>query len=77
MISSFLVKLPNFGNQANTFLGILKKLPITFSGFASVAASYKNILCGRMGFGTRAQRLTKQTAKFPAQQFGAIAPNGC
>jgi len=29
MISSFLVKLPNFGNQADAFLEILEKSPIT------------------------------------------------
>jgi hypothetical protein len=34
MFFSFLVKLPNFGNQANTFLVILEKSPVTLLGFA-------------------------------------------
>jgi hypothetical protein len=32
-----LVKLPKFGNQANGFLEILEKSPITYRGFDAVA----------------------------------------
>jgi hypothetical protein len=35
MISSFLVKLPNFGNQANSLLEILEKSPISLAASSS------------------------------------------